>query len=167
MAPGERAIGVVRWLIRLAAVAVSIGLAFLGVRSCSFFPQSSEDHSVYSALPEPLRSAAVCRPLTDATPIQKCTIEADHALLFGGLAGGRALTFYADRADSTRGADTVQRWRRSGGTVLRDGPREFLAIGASGDVLYRNTTSGLQIETGTFANHRAAKTFLARSGLVN
>ncbi|WP_406271825.1 hypothetical protein OH799_31505 [Nocardia sp. NBC_00881] len=159
--------GYPRWQWRALGVAILV-LVVLGLvvaRSCSIELPSFPGAMSEEVVPEPLRSAASCQRMDSAGQGEKCVIAANHPMLFGGIAGGRELTFYAERAQPDRLADSISRWRAAGGTALVDGP-VYAAIGPSATVWYADTRVGLRLETGTFAGKAAAQTFLSRAGLV-
>ncbi|MEU7632245.1 hypothetical protein AB0C34_19995 [Nocardia sp. NPDC049220] len=162
--------GYPRWQWRAVGVAilVLIVLAIVVARSCSVsLPSLSSlpGGMPEQITPEPLRSAAACQPLDSSGKSEKCVIAANHPMLFGGIAGGRELTFYAEHPQPDRLADAISRWRAAGGTTLVDGP-VYVAIGPSATVWYADTRLGLKLETGTFAGKAGAQTFLSRAGLV-
>ncbi|MEU4345492.1 hypothetical protein AB0H00_30275 [Nocardia sp. NPDC023852] len=159
--------GYPRWQWRALGVAilVMVVLGLVVARSCSIELPSFPGAMSEEVVPEPLRSAASCQRMDSAGQGEKCVIAANHPMLFGGIAGGRELTFYAERAQPDRLADSISRWRAAGGTALVDGP-VYAAIGPSATVWYADTRVGLRLETGTFAGKAAAQTFLSRAGLV-
>ncbi|WP_040834087.1 hypothetical protein [Nocardia brevicatena] len=153
---------------------VLVLLVFLMMRSCSisppsmsglggFEPPGATDGAVVE-LPGPLRSAS-CRPQGAGTGVERCVIAAGDPLLFGGIMGGRELTFQVQRVQPGQLTQTIQQWRSAGGTVVADG-EVFAAINASSAVLFADTASGLRVDTGSFTDRAGAQTFLARSGLL-
>jgi DNA-directed RNA polymerase subunit RPC12/RpoP len=153
-----QAVGVVLLLMVVAAV--------LAVRSCSLpLPSNIGGTAPVRAMPGSLRTAASCQPLDDGGQREKCVISATDPMLFGGIAGGREMTFYAELLPQDRLADSVSRWRGAGGSALVDGP-VYAAIGPSATVWYADTRTGLRLETSNFTSRTAAQTFLSRAGLV-
>ncbi|WP_330232492.1 hypothetical protein OHA40_08375 [Nocardia sp. NBC_00508] len=155
-----------QWRAVGIGILVMIVAAVLGARSCSMpLPSMPRTDTPAQAMPDQLRSAAVCQPLDDSGRGEKCVIAAGHPMLFGGIAGGRDLTFYAELMQPNQLADTISRWRSARGAALVDGP-VYAAIGPSATVWYADTRVGLRVETATFAGQVAAKTFVSRAGLV-
>ncbi|GAA5062178.1 hypothetical protein [Nocardia callitridis] len=156
----------VQWLLVAGALGVMVVLAVVAVRSCSTMFVAPDGFGANTVtLPAPLRSAATCQPAPEATGSERCVIAADHSILAGGIAGGRAMSFYAEKPTAERLADAVRKWRAAGGTVLVDG-EVFIAIGPSETVRYVDTRTGLRLETGAFTGRAAVRTFLDRSGLA-
>ncbi|MFE7744993.1 hypothetical protein [Nocardia sp. NPDC057455] len=152
-----QAVGVLLLLMVVAAV--------FAVRSCSLSLPSLRGSAPVQAMPDLLRTAATCQPLDSGGQREKCVIAATDPMLFGGIAGGRDVTFYAELVPQDRLADSISRWRGAGGSALVDGP-VYAAIGPSATVWYADTRTGLRLETGTFAGRAGAQTFLSRAGLV-
>ncbi|MBF6300570.1 hypothetical protein IU459_23930 [Nocardia amamiensis] len=150
--------------------AVGIGIlamivaAILGIRSCSL-PSFPRADTPAQAMPGLLRSAASCQALDATGRGEKCVIAANNPMLFGGIAGGRDMTFYSELVQPDQLADTISRWRNARAVVLVDGP-VYVAISPSATVWYADTRAGLRLETGTFAGQTAAQTFVSRAGLV-
>ncbi|MFI9414443.1 hypothetical protein [Nocardia gamkensis] len=145
---------------------VMVVAAVLAVRSCSLsLPSNLQGTAPVRAMPDLLRTAATCQPLDSGGQREKCVIAATDPMLFGGIAGGRDVTFYAELVAQDRLADSISRWRGAGGSALVDGP-VYAAIGPSATVWYADTRTGLRLETGTFAGRAGAQTFMSRAGLV-
>ncbi|MGI5220906.1 hypothetical protein [Nocardia sp. CA-290969] len=166
-----------KWQWRAAggiAVAVLLVLAFLMVKSCALtapplsappgFTGPAASADVLGLLPESLR-AADCLPHSETEGVQSCSLTADSALLAGGITGGRTLVFQVQSASPGPLAQAIAQWRTAGSAVLADG-EVFAAVSASSAVWFADTTSGLRVDTGAFANEAGARTFLARSGLL-
>lgn len=170
-----------KWQWRAAAgvaVAALLVLAFLMVRSCALTPPALTGPAglagpaagpavaadALSALPGPLRAAS-CRPHEETEGVHSCVLAADSPLLMGGITGGRGLAFQVQAADPGPLAQAIAQWRSAGGDVVVDG-KVFAAISASAALWYADTTSGLRVDTGAFASSSGARTFLARSGLL-
>ncbi|MFR9770517.1 hypothetical protein [Nocardia sp. SC052] len=157
-----------RWQWRAAGV---LGLLMVvavvwGLRSCSpSLPSLAQGSAPVRAMPDLLRTAATCQPLDSGGQREKCVIAATDPMLFGNIAGGRDLTFYAELLPQDRLADSISRWRGAGGTALVDGP-VYAAIGPSATVWYADTRTGFRLETSNFAGRTGAQTFLSRAGLV-
>ncbi|MDE1673369.1 MULTISPECIES: hypothetical protein [Nocardia] len=155
-----------QWQALGVGLLVLIVAAVFGVRSCSLsLPSISGATTPVQAMPDTLRSAATCQRLDAGGQGEKCVVAAGHPMLFGGIAGGRDMIFYVELAQQDRLADSISRWRGSGGVALVDGP-VYAAIGPSATVWYADTRTGLRLETGTFAGRAAAQTFMSRAGLV-
>ncbi|MGW4328272.1 hypothetical protein ACWEKR_20490 [Nocardia sp. NPDC004573] len=153
-----QAVGVLGLLMVLAAV--------WGVRSCSLsLPSTVQGTAPVRAMPDLLRTSAICQPLDSGGQREKCVITATDPMLFGNIAGGRDLTLYVEVLPQDRLADSISRWRGAGGAALVDGP-VYAAIGPSATVWYADTRTGLRLETGTFAGRTGAQTFMSRAGLV-
>ncbi|WP_327146962.1 hypothetical protein [Nocardia sp. NBC_01327] len=117
------------------------------------------------ALPDGLRSAAVCRHGGSAAEGDQCVIPSTDSLLAGGIGSGRDLPV-AVRVDSAnRLSEDLRQWRSAGPAVVADGA-VFLAISPAWEVWYADARSGSRIETGSFASSSGARTFLRRSGLL-
>lgn len=126
-------------------------------------PTSAQN--VLALLPTTLASAATCwgdAPDGGA----RCVISAGDPFLLGIPAARGDLTFTIAQSTKVGLASVIDGWRADGGTVIEDGP-EFAAIGPSATVLYASTTTGLRLDTASFANQTAAQTFLTRAGLVS
>ncbi|WP_040775649.1 hypothetical protein [Nocardia pneumoniae] len=155
-----------QWRAVGIAIVVMIVAAVFGVRSCSMpFPVVPSGDTQAQAMPGLLRSAASCQPLDNTGRGEKCVIAADNPMLFGGIAGGRDLTFYSELVQPDQLSDTMSRWRNARAVVLVDGP-VYVAISPSATVWYADTRAGFRLETGTFAGQTAARTFVSRAGLV-
>ncbi|MEV6325726.1 hypothetical protein AB0M45_31855 [Nocardia sp. NPDC051787] len=155
-----------QWRAVGIAIVVMIVAAVLGIRSCSMsLPSLTGGDTPAQAMPGLLRSAASCQPLDSTGRGEKCVITASNPMLFGGIAGGRDLTFYSELVEPDQLADSLSRWRNARAVVLVDGP-VYVAISPSATVWYADTRAGLRLETGTFAGQTAARTFVSRAGLV-
>ncbi|MGK8489545.1 hypothetical protein [Nocardia asiatica] len=155
-----------QWQALGVGMLVLVVAAVFAFRSCSLsLPSLSDATAPVQGMPGALRSAATCQRLDAGGQGEKCVIAANHPMLFGGIAGGRDMIFYVETAQRDRLADSISRWRGSGGTALVDGP-VYAAIGPSATVWYADTRTGLRLETGTFAGRAAAQTFMSRAGLV-
>lgn len=117
-----------------------------------------------AALPVPLQGAS-CQAREESDGASSCVLAADSPLLFGGITGGRALTFQVQTVASAPLGQTIAQWRSAGGEVVADG-EVFAVISASSAVWFADTNSGLRVDTGAFASGSGARTFLARSGLL-
>lgn len=163
-----------QWNVAFAVIGlVLVLLVFLMVRSCSITPpmgsvgglgSAGANEGAVAALPNPLRTAS-CRPQGPGTAAERCVIAVGDPLLFGGITGGRELTFQVRLVQPGQLTQTIQQWRSAGGTVVADG-EVFAAINASSAVLFADTASGLRVDTGSFTDRAGAQTFLARSGLL-
>ncbi|BCK57264.1 hypothetical protein NWFMUON74_50360 [Nocardia wallacei] len=167
------------WRTAVAILVAMVILAIVVMRSCSgSAPDLSSvgglggadgvlggGSSSAEALPEPLRGAAKCRSADPSGASESCVVEANSALLSGGITGGRALTVSVQREQPNRVADTIARWRAAGATTVADGT-VFAAVGPSSTVMYADSRSGLRLETGAFTDRSGARTFLQRSGLL-
>ncbi|WP_063053650.1 hypothetical protein [Nocardia arthritidis] len=155
-----------QWYTVGAIALVMVVAAVLAVRSCSLaLPSNLQGTAPVRAMPDLLRTAATCQPLDSGGQREKCVIAATDPMLFGGIAGGRDMTFYAELVAQDRLADSISRWRGAGGSALVDGS-VYAAIGPSATVWYADTRTGLRLETGTFAGRAGAQTFMSRAGLV-
>ncbi|WP_067477308.1 hypothetical protein [Nocardia amamiensis] len=155
-----------QWRAAGIGILVMIVAAVLGARSCSMdLPSMTRGDTPAQAMPGLLRSAASCQALDATGRGEKCVIGANNPMLFGGIAGGRDLTFYSELVGPEQLADSISRWRNARAVVLVDGP-VYVAISPSATVWYADTRAGLRLETGTFAGQAAAKTFASRAGLV-
>ncbi|WP_067802441.1 hypothetical protein [Nocardia beijingensis] len=153
-----QAVGVLALLMVVAVV--------WGLRSCSpSLPSFAQGSAPVRAMPDLLRTAATCQPLDSDGQREKCVVAATDPMLFGNIAGGRDLTFYAELLPRDRLAESISRWRGAGATALVDGP-VYAAIGPSATVWYADTRTGLRLETGNFSGRTGAQTFLSRAGLV-
>lgn len=153
-----QAVGVLALLMIVAVV--------WGLRSCSpSLPSLTQGSAPARAMPDLLRTAATCQPLDSGGQREKCVVAATDPMLFGNIAGGRDLTFYAELLPQDRLAESISRWRGAGATAIVDGP-VYVAIGPSATVWYADTRTGLRLETGNFAGRTGAQTFLSRAGLV-
>ncbi|MFD8249242.1 hypothetical protein [Nocardia sp. NPDC059691] len=157
-----QAVGV---LALLMVVAVVWGLWSCSPSLPSIAQGSAQGSAPVRAIPDLLRTAASCQPLDSGGQREKCVVAATDPMLFGNIAGGRDLTFYAELLPQDRLADSISRWRGAGGTALVDGP-VYAAIGPSATVWYADTRTGLRLETGNFAGRTGAQTFLSRAGLL-
>ncbi|WP_040793330.1 hypothetical protein [Nocardia paucivorans] len=165
-----------QWNAAFAVLGLALVLlVFFMMRSCSLPPPTAmtgpgglgpvgANDGGAAALPGPLRTAS-CRSQGEGTNIERCVIDAGDPLLFGGITGGRALTFQVQRVQPGQLTQTIQQWRTAGGTVVADG-EVFAAISASSAVLFADTASGLRVDTGSFTDRAGAQTFLVRSGLL-
>ncbi|RMI29507.1 hypothetical protein [Nocardia stercoris] len=113
------------------------------------------------ALPANLRSAS-CRTVG---AVDQCVIAPDDPLLAGGLVAGRELPFSRQVLDPSRSAEQLRNWRGQQPSVVVDGA-VFAAVGPAATVWFADIRTGLCIETGTFVDRAAARTFLVRSGLA-
>lgn len=166
-----------KWQWRVAggaAVAVLLVLAFLMVKSCALTaPPLSAPPGLggVSAPGDPLAllpgalQEATCRPHAETDGVRSCVLAADSPLLTGGITGGRALSFQVHSAQPVVLAQAIAQWRTASREVVADG-EVFAAISASSAVWFADTSSGLRLDTGAFAGGAAARTFLARSGLL-
>lgn len=168
-----------QWQAVAAGMVVLVLLGVLVIRSCSVsMPDlggpgglgavgapGQPAGSAVEALPAALRNTAACRPHSSGTGVDTCVIAAGDPLLSGGITGGRELSFQVQLVSGGRLAQTVQQWRSSAGTVVSDGA-VFAAVSASATVLFADTRSGLRVDTGSFTGQSGARTFLARSGLL-
>ncbi|WP_280425556.1 zinc ribbon domain-containing protein [Nocardia carnea] len=166
-----------KWQWRAAAgvaVAVLLVLAFLMVKSCALTGPPltappglggvSAPGDPLAALPGPLRDAS-CRPHEETDGMRSCVLAAGSPVLAGGITGGRALSFQVHSAQPAALAQAIAQWRTASSEVVTDG-EVFAAISASSAVWFADTNSGLRVDTGAFAGSAAARTFLARSGLL-
>ncbi|WP_280406735.1 zinc ribbon domain-containing protein [Nocardia carnea] len=166
-----------KWQWRAAggiAVAVLLVLGFLMVKSCALTapPLSappglgglSAPGDPLAVLPGPLREAT-CRPPDRTGGVHSCVLAADSPLLAGGITGGRALSFQVHSAQPAVLAQAIAQWRTASSEVVAD-DEVFAAISASSAVWFADPDSGLRLDTGAFAGFTAARTFLARSGLL-
>ncbi|MEU2036508.1 hypothetical protein [Nocardia amamiensis] len=155
-----------QWRAAGIGILVMIVAAVLGARSCSMaLPSVPRGDTPAQAMPSLLRSAASCEALDATGRGEKCVIAAGNPMLFGGIAGGRDLSFYSELVGPEQLADSLSRWRKARAVVLVDGP-VYVAISPSATVWYADTRAGLRLETGTFAGQTAAQTFVSRAGLV-
>ncbi len=114
-----------------------------------------------SALPAVLRTAT-CRTVG---VVDQCVIAPDDPLLAGGLVAGRELPFSRQVLDPGRSAEQLRSWRAQEPSVVVDGS-VFAAVGPAATVWFADMRTGLCVETGTFVDRAAARTFLVRSGLA-
>ncbi|WP_280233668.1 hypothetical protein [Nocardia cyriacigeorgica] len=158
-----------QWQAVAAVLGVMLVLGFFLIKSCSFSitpPTGIPMGSVTTALPAPLRTAASCQPMTDAgAAVERCVIGAADPMLAGAITAKRDLIFHARVVPRTTLNETVGQWRAAGATVVTDGA-VFAAVSPSAAVQYANPSTGLLLDSGTFAGVAAARTFLSRSGLL-
>ncbi|MFE3445415.1 hypothetical protein ACFXNW_20495 [Nocardia sp. NPDC059180] len=158
-----------QWQAVAAVLAVMAVVGFFLVKSCSFSispPTGVPLGSVTTALPTPLRTAASCQPMAGSgAVVERCVIGADDPLLSGAITAKRDLIFHARLVPRTTLNETVGQWRAAGATVMSDGA-VFAAVSPSAAVQYANPSTGLLIDSGTFAGSAGARTFLSRSGLL-
>lgn len=159
-----------QWQAAGGAIVVLLVLGFLLVRSCSVSispPAGVPFGSAVTVLPAPLRAAATCQPMAEsATPVERCVIGAKHPMLAGAITSGRDLVFHARLVPRPRLNETVGQWRSAGATVIADGA-VFAAVSASAAVQYANPSTGLLLDSGTFAGTTGAREFLERAGLLS
>ncbi|NEW54299.1 hypothetical protein GV794_01255 [Nocardia cyriacigeorgica] len=158
-----------QWQAVAAVLAVMAVLGFFLVKSCSFSispPTGVPLGSVTTALPAPLRTAASCQPMAGSgAVVERCVIGAGDPLLNGAITAKRDLIFHARLVPRTTLNETVGQWRAAGATVVTDGS-VFAAVSPSAAVQYANPSTGLLLDSGTFAGAASARTFLSRSGLL-
>lgn len=125
---------------------------------------SGSAQNAFALLPGALASAATC--WGDAPDGgDRCVISAGDPFLHENPAANGDLTFTVTLSTKDGLANIINQWRAGGGTVIEDGT-EFAEIGPSATVMYASTTTGLHLDTSSFASRAAAQTFLTRSGLV-
>lgn len=158
-----------QWQAVGGALVVLLVLGFLLARSCSVSispPEGTAMGSAVMVLPAPLRAAAACQPMADSgVPVERCVVGARHPLLSGSITSGRDLIFHARLVPRTRLNETVGQWRSAGSTIVSDGA-VFAAVSASAAVQYANPSTGLLLDSGTFAGSAGAREFLSRAGLL-
>ncbi|MET9489877.1 hypothetical protein [Nocardia sp. NPDC006630] len=160
----ERAVSAVgQWWVTLVGIAALLAAVVTVAVCCSPGLPPIGQPTVRETLPGSLRAAATCGGASQA--VVQCVIPAGNGLLFGGIVGGRDLTFSVQVEDPARLSDDVRRWRAAGPAVIADGTL-FVAIGPEAAVWYADTRTGVRMETATFVNRVAAQTFLIRSGLA-
>lgn len=146
----------------LAAVLVIVLVAVVRLFSGE---ESRQVTNPVDALPGPLRTAATCQPDAGGAARSRCVVRAGHPLLTGRLSGGQDLDFYAQLLPEPNLAVTLARWRDQGGRIITDGT-VFAAVGASRNVLFADTRTGLRIDTAALADERSAQDFAVRAGLT-
>ncbi|MEV0032728.1 hypothetical protein [Nocardia sp. NPDC050793] len=147
------------------ASTVLVGLAWVIMQSSPMEIPRPPVTTAADSLPASIRGIASCRSHNQQQGIDRCVISAHSPMLSGGLANGLDLPFYIQLSSPDQANWLVGRWRGAGSTVVSEG-RTVAAISPANAVLYLDTVTGFHLETGSFASKAAARTFLARSGLV-
>ncbi|WP_280396321.1 hypothetical protein [Nocardia brasiliensis] len=96
---------------------------------------------------------------------ERCVITAGHRMLWGGVTGGRDLTFWIRSLPPDALGATVRRWRAEGGRILCDGTI-FMQVSPMATVHYANARAGVAVETDPFTDRAGAQAFLTRSGAL-
>ncbi|MFB8281054.1 hypothetical protein [Nocardia colli] len=109
-----------------------------------------------------LRSIATCGRINVD---ERCVIAAGHTVLWGGVTGGRDLTFWIRPLPADALGATVRQWRAEGGKILCDA-QTFVQISPTAAVHYANGRAGVVVETDPFIDRSGALAFLSRSGAV-